>query len=150
MKEYKISAISEGTVIDHITPEATFKVIEILNLDKRPDLIISVGNNMSSKQIGKKGIIKISGSFLGADDANKIALIAPNATLNIIKNFKVTEKKQLKIPEKIEGIVKCFNPNCITNVERVPTKFTVTSRDPLKLLCAYCERRMKREDIILL
>ena len=150
MKEYKISAINEGTVIDHITPEATFKVIEILNLDKRPDLIISVGNNMGSKHIGKKGIIKISGSFLGTDDANKIALIAPNATLNIIRNFKVTEKKQLKIPDKIESIVKCFNPNCITNVERIATKFTVTSRNPLKLLCAYCERSMKREDIVLL
>ena len=150
MKEYKISAIREGTVVDHITPESTFKVIEILALDKKPDLIISVGNNMGSKKIGRKGIVKISGAFLGAEEVNKIALIAPNATFNIIKNFKVTEKKQLKIPAKIEGIVKCFNPNCITNIEGIPTMFKVISRSSLKLFCAYCERTMKREDIVLL
>ena len=150
MKEYKISAIREGTVVDHITPESTFKLIEILALDKKPDLIISVGNNMGSKKIGRKGIVKISGAFLGAEEVNKIALIAPNATFNIIKNFKVTEKKQLKIPDKIEGIVKCFNPNCITNIEGIPTKFKVISRNSLKLFCTYCERIMKREDIVLL
>ncbi len=149
MKEYKISAIREGTVIDHITPEATFKVIDILNLAKNNE-IISVANNLQSKKLGKKGIVKIGGKFLGEEEANKIAIIAPNATLNIIKNYKVVGKVRLKIPYKIEGIVRCFNPNCITNFESIITKFKVMSKSPIKLLCNYCERLMKREDIILL
>jgi len=149
VKEYKISAIKEGTVIDHITPESTFKVIEILDLDKNKE-IISVANNLQSSKLGKKGIVKIGSKFLGEEAVNKIAIIAPNATLNIIRDYKVVQKLKLKIPGRIEGTLKCFNPNCITNLEKVDTKFKVTSSNPLKLLCNYCERIMKREDIVLL
>ena len=149
MKEYKISAIKEGTVIDHITPESTFKVIDILDLDKNTE-IISVANNLQSAKLGKKGIVKIGGKFLEERIVNKIALIAPNATLNIIKNYKVIQKFHLKIPDRIEEIVKCFNPNCITNFEKINTKFKVVSKNPIKLLCNYCERLMKKEEIVLL
>ncbi len=149
MKEYKISAIKEGTVIDHITPESTFKVIEILSLNKNTE-VISVANNLKSSRLGEKGIVKIGSKFLEEEEVNKIALIAPNATLNIIKNYKVIEKIKLRIPEKIEGIVRCFNPNCITNFDKMNTKFNVISNGSIKLVCIYCERSMKKQDITLL
>ncbi|MBI2128694.1 aspartate carbamoyltransferase regulatory subunit [Candidatus Woesearchaeota archaeon] len=148
MKQLKVSAIREGTVIDHIPSDVTFKVVEILKLNSVKE-IISVAANLDSKKIGKKGIIKIGGKFLGEEEVNKIALVAPAATLSIIKDFKVVEKNKLTIPKTIEGFVKCFNPNCITNHEEIKTKFHVANQKPLKIRCHYCERAMASNDIVL-
>lgn len=148
MKQLKVSAIREGTVIDHIPSDMTFKIVEILKLDSVKE-IISVAANLDSKRTGKKGIIKIGGRFLGEDEVNKIALLAPIATLNIIKDFKVVEKNKLTIPKTVEGFVKCFNPNCVTNHEEIKTKFHVVSEKPLKIRCHYCERAMGSNDIVL-
>ena len=98
------------------------------------------GQTWMSAKMGKKGIIKVSNKFFQADEINKIALVAPNATLIIIKNFKVSEKKKVQVPDIVEKIVKCFNPNCITNNENVPSKFTVIDKNELKLRCHYCEK----------
>lgn len=149
MKEIRINAIREGTVIDHIPAEYTFKVAEILKITHL-DNVVSVASNLKSRKLGKKGIIKVE--FLDLKDtvAQKIALIAPNATLSTIKNFEVIEKKKLDIPQEIYNIVKCFNPNCITNNEKVKTKFLVESKKPLAIRCYHCERFMTKEDIELL
>jgi len=149
-KELNVSAIKEGSVIDHIPSNATLKVVDILDL-KGIRGIISVATNLVSKSMGKKGIIKISGKDLTKEEVDKIALIAPNATVNIIKNYDVMQKLKVAIPTTINKIIKCSNPNCITNNEKnILTKFYVLNKDPLKVRCHYCERNMEKEDISLL
>jgi|TARA_B100001964_G_C14238000_1_gene603481 aspartate carbamoyltransferase regulatory subunit len=149
-KELSVSAIKEGTVIDHIPSNATLKVVEILDL-KGIRSIISVATNLTSKTMGKKGIIKIGGKNLTKEEVDKIALIAPNATVNIIKNYDVKKKIKVSIPSTINKIIKCSNPNCVTNNEKnVATKFYVLNKAPLKVRCHYCERNMDKEDISLL
>jgi len=149
-KELTVSAIKEGSVIDHIPSNTTLKVVDILDL-KGIRGIISIATNLTSKTMGKKGIIKISGKDLTKEEVDKIALIAPNATVNIIKNYYVKQKIKVAIPSTIYKIIKCSNPNCITNNERnITTKFYVLDKDPLKVRCHYCERNMDKEDISLL
>ena len=142
----KVSAIKEGTVIDHIPAKNLFKVIAILGLD-HIDNQITFGTNLDSEKLGAKAIIKVSDIFFENNEINKIALIAPNAKLNIIKDYEVVEKKVVEIPESIKGIVKCFNPKCITNKEIVTTCFKVVSKDSLALKCHYCEKITSAEEI---
>ena len=133
-KELKVSAIKEGTVIDHIPAKNLFKVISILGLEKIPNAI-TFGTNLESKKLGRKSIIKVADRFFEDDEINKIALVAPEAKLNIIKDYKVVEKRVVSLPDEIAGYVRCFNPKCITNHEDVLTRFTVVSRSPLELKC---------------
>ena len=100
------------------------------------------------KKYGKKGIIKVRDKFFKSGEINKIALAAPTATLIVIKNFKVTEKKKVKIPDSVVGIVKCFNPNCITNHEQIITRFKVLDKENLSLLCHYCEKITVKNNIV--
>ena len=145
-KTLKISGIEEGTVIDHITTENTFKVAEFLNL-KGSENIVTVGLNLGSKRLGKKGLIKIGNRFLNKDEVDKIALVAPNAKINIIRGYEVKEKFSVEIPKMITGTMKCPNPKCITNDQPVVTRFYVLKKDPLKMRCHYCERSIGRDDI---
>ena len=139
-KQLKVSAIKNGTVLDHIPADQLFKVIDILGL-KSCDKPMTYGTNLDSKLLGKKAILKISDTFFEDEDINKITLIAPQAKINIIHNFEVVEKRVLSIPPKIEGIVKCMNPVCITNHQPVKTLFTtITDNKDLRLLCHYCEK----------
>jgi aspartate carbamoyltransferase regulatory subunit len=135
----KVSAIKEGTVIDHIPAKNLFKVISILGLDLIGNQI-TFGANLESGKLGAKAIIKVSDKFFEDDEINKIALIAPHAKLNIIRDYLVVEKKVVETPDSISGIVKCFNPKCITNNERITTWFKVVSKDPISLKCKYCEK----------
>jgi len=146
-KELVVSAIENGTVIDHIPTHSVFQVINILNLNKIPDQIL-IGDNLDSQKYGKKGIIKVSNIFFELDEINKIALVAPKATLIVIKNYQVVEKKNVSIPDSINNFVKCFNPNCITNHENVPTKFNVISKDDVKLKCIYCEKITEQSNMV--
>ena len=139
-RELVVSAIENGTVIDHIPAGEVYKVVKILNLDMYEDEVL-IGTNLSSKKYGKKGIIKVKNKFFAETDVNKVALIAPNATLIIIKDYEVVEKRHLSIPDTIKQIVKCINPNCITNIEdNIETNFRVVDNEPLKLQCHYCEK----------
>ena len=137
--ELKVNAIENGSVIDHIPQKSVFQVIRILGLDTFENQIL-FGTNLDSEKYGKKGIIKVSNRFFEPAEINKIALVAPTATLIVIKDYKVVEKKQVEIPDEIRNIVKCFNPNCITNNENVSSKFTVIDKKDLKLRCHYCEK----------
>lgn len=147
-QEMSVSAIRNGTVIDHIKSDATFQVAQILQVD-REDHMVTVAVNLASDMLGKKGIIKIENRELTPDEVNKIALLAPEATLNIISNFKVVDKFRVKLPETIERIVKCFNPRCVTNQQTVETRFQVVDTSPPALRCLYCERVMRGEEILL-
>ncbi len=139
VKELKVSALENGTVIDHIPSKSVFQVIKILNLENYPNQLL-IGVNLESKKFGNKGIIKVHNKFFKKEEINKIALVAPSATLIIIKDFQIIEKTAIQIPNYIEGIVKCFNPNCITNIEKVVTKFNLVPDNEIKLRCHYCEK----------
>jgi len=145
-KELQVSAIENGTVIDHIPCESVFQVIKILNLNDVEDQVL-FGTNLESQKMGKKGIIKVSNKFFEPDEINKIALVAPTATLIIIKDFHVADKKRVEIPDSVEKIVKCFNPNCITNHENVTTLFSVIDKQELRLKCHYCEKITAKDNI---
>jgi len=146
-KELVVSAIENGTVIDHIPTGSVFQVMRILGLDNVENQVL-FGTNLDSRKYGRKGIIKIREKYFEDDEVNKIAIVAPTATLIEIKDYKVSLKKQVKIPENIYNIAKCVNPNCITNHDNIPTKFRVIlSNDELKLKCSYCEKFTHKNNI---
>ena len=139
-KELVVSALENGTVLDHIPAENVYKALRILNL-KGIENQITIGINLNSKQHGKKGIIKIADKFFEDDELNKLALLAPEATVNVIRDFKVVEKKKVELPKEITGIAKCMNPKCVTNHQPITTKFTVNVKgNETSLLCHYCEK----------
>lgn len=148
-KELRISAIREGTVIDHIPAQATFKVLDILNLKEHKG-IVSFATNLKSKSLGKKGIVKVGGRELTKKEVDKISIVAPKATINIIKNYEVIKKSKVEIPEEFYNIIKCSNPNCITNNEKVKTLFHVINKAPLQVNCHHCERVMESNEITLI
>ena len=141
-KELKVAALKNGTVIDHIPADKLFKVVSILHLDSCLNQI-TLANNLDSAKIGSKGLIKISERALAEDETNKIALIAPNAKINIIRDFVVVEKRPLVLPDEIREIAQCSNPNCITNNQPVTTRFHVLKESEEAVLkCHYCEREV--------
>ena len=148
-KELQVSAVENGTVIDHIPAEKLFDVINVLGIQNLENTV-TFGYNLISSQLGKKGIIKLWDKFLKDDEINKLALVAPTAKINIIKDFEVAEKKAVMVPEHVEGIVKCVNPKCITNNEPMATLFHVTDKDNCIVKCHYCEKEQKREEITIL
>ena len=141
-----VSAIQNGTVIDHIPAKNLFKVIQILRLDQI-DNQITFGTNLESKRMGRKAIIKIAGIFFEDEDINRIALVAPDAKLNIIRDYEVVEKKVVVVPDTITGIARCMNPKCITNFEQVTTRFKVVSKKNVALKCHYCEKITNQENL---
>jgi aspartate carbamoyltransferase regulatory subunit len=138
-KELQVSAIENGTVIDHIPAKSVFQVVRILGLESCSEQIL-FGTNLESKKYGRKGIVKVANRFFESEEINKIALAAPTATLIVIKNYQVTEKKRVEIPDHVFKFVKCVNPNCITNHEAIPTKFKVIDKEDIQLQCIYCEK----------
>ncbi len=146
-KELKVTALKNGTVIDHIPSDKLFKVASILQVEKC-DSQVTLGNNLESKRLGSKGIIKISDRFFEESETNKIALLAPNAKINIIRDYEVVEKRPLSLPEEVLDIVQCGNPNCITNHQSVLTRFNVMDEEnEIRLKCRYCEREMKLGEV---
>jgi aspartate carbamoyltransferase regulatory subunit len=145
-KQMSVSAIQNGTVIDHVPSKSLFKVIQILGLDHISNQI-TFGTNLESKKLGKKAIIKISDKFFEDSDINRIALVAPDAKLNIIRDYEVVEKKVVQVPDDIVGIAKCMNPKCITNFEPVTTRFKVVSKKNVVLKCHYCEKITNQENL---
>ena len=149
-KELRVSKIKEGTVIDHIDAGRALNVLKIIGLDGSEGLIIAVVMNVPSRKLGKKDIVKIEGVELKDDQISKIALIAPTATINIIRDYSVAEKIKVKVPSRIEGILRCINPVCISRQPREPIKprFKVISLRPLRIKCEYCGAELSQEDVI--
>ena len=145
-KELQVAALENGTAIDHIPTEELFKVVSLLQLQKI-DHRITIGNNLRSRKMGKKGIIKIADKFFREDEINRIALIAPNVSLNIIKDYEVVEKKEITLPDEIVEIVKCNNPKCITNNEPMKTRFHGIDKEKVILQCHYCELKINKDEI---
>ncbi len=148
-KTLRVSKIKEGTVIDHITGGHALDVIKILGITGRSEGAVTVAMNVPSKRLGMKDMVKVEGRELNSKEVDKIALLAPHATINIIRNYKVAEKERVKLPKVIRGIVRCANPACISNSkEPVQPTFYVEKEDPLRLRCHYCGYIMEKQDVL--
>jgi aspartate carbamoyltransferase regulatory subunit len=137
-----IAKIKKGIVIDHIPEGKAYRIIQVLGLNalaRETGDIIAVGINFESPSMGKKDIIKVENLSLTRDMLNVVALIAPMATITRIEDWKVIEKHKVEIPESVRNVVQCPDRFCITNHEEVPGKFLVVNRNPLTLMCHYCE-----------
>lgn len=148
-KTLLVSRIKEGTVIDHITGGHALDVVKILGITGRTNGIVLIAMHVPSKQLGTKDIVKVEGRELEPEEVDKIALLAPHASINIIRDYKVVDKKCVKLPDVILGTLKCRNPTCITNSnEPVQPKFYVKSQEPLVLRCHYCGYLMEKQGIL--
>lgn len=148
MRAFKVYAIKDGTVIDHIPAGKGLKIVRLLGL-KEGNNIVTLGMRLDSKRHGKKDIVKIEKRELTSQEVNKIAIVAPTATLNIIRNYKIAQKTPVALQDIIEEIIQCANSNCVTNNEQVKTKFILKEKKPIKLLCYFCERTFGVEEITL-
>ncbi|MBO7608178.1 MAG: aspartate carbamoyltransferase regulatory subunit [Paludibacteraceae bacterium] len=148
-KELKVAALKNGTVIDHIPSEKLFKVISILGLEHLPNQV-TFGYNLESKRLGKKAIIKVADKYFTQAEVNKIAITAPSAKINIIKDYEVSKKMELQLPDEIIGTAKCRNPKCITNNEPMLSKFRTIDKSKALLKCFYCERIAQAEELEIL
>jgi aspartate carbamoyltransferase regulatory subunit len=141
MKEFKVTPIRNGTVIDHINMGMALKVLKIIGVKEDVNSTVSVLMHVPSKKAGWKDIVKIEDRELDPKELDRIALISPNATINIIRDYNVAEKFIVEVPNVIKGIMKCSNPGCITNqAEPVEPEFVVESKKPITLRCIYCDR----------
>ena len=147
-RAYKIGYIREGIVIDHLPPKTALKIVDVLGLSRTSTGLLSLGINLDTKKhaSGKKDLIKIERKTLSENELNKIALIAPDAVVNIIKNSRIIRKFKVELPDVIENVIKCGNPNCITHAADV-SKFT---KDKEKLKCHYCEKSFELKELELL
>ena len=147
-EELRIRKIKEGTVIDHITAGHALSVLRILRMTGK-DNVVSIAMNVPSYKLGIKDIVKVENLELSAEEVDKIALIAPKATINIIRNYVVEEKQKTKLAKVIRGIIKCDNIMCISNSkEPIQSTFFLEREDPLKLRCYYCNRILDKSDIL--
>ena len=134
-EELKVKKIKNGTVIDHIPAGHALTVLKILGITGTEGLIIAVLMNVPSKKIEKKDIVKIENMELKREEVSKISLIAPHATINIVRDFRVVKKFVVELPDRIQGLLKCINPTCISRKRNEPieSSFRVVSKMPLKL-----------------
>ena len=144
-QELAVAALRDGTVIDHIPSAALFKAVKILGIENLGGAV-TIGNNLDSKKLGKKGIIKVADVFFPESTLNRIALIVPTAVVNIIRDYEVVEKFPVTLPDTIVGIVKCGNPKCITNNEPRRTRFHVIDREDVTISCHYCSQAVRSID----
>lgn len=148
--ELKVTKIRNGTVIDHIQPGLSPTVLRILQIDESfPHTVITAMNVASATmEPGSKDVVKVENKKLSGQVLDKIAIVSPHATVNIIEDFQVKEKKKVKLPANLEGIVKCPNRNCITNSDEGVTSYFITeNEDPVLLRCHYCEDLVSQEEV---
>ena len=136
-----VRRIKDGTVIDHLKAGKGLQVLNALGINGSDGSVITIALNVPSAKISKKDIIKVENRFLKDDDTNKLALISPEATVNIIKDYKLVEKRRVTLPNKIERIFRCSNPDCISNSnEKIESIMDVVDKTGLILRCKYCTR----------
>ncbi|MFX1579181.1 MAG: aspartate carbamoyltransferase regulatory subunit [Promethearchaeota archaeon] len=149
-EKIRIVKIHDGTVIDHIRAGKALEVLKILGITGQEGNIVSLAMNINSSRIEKKDIVKVEHRFLKEEEVDRIALVAPEATINLIEDFKIIKKTRVELPETITGVFECPNQRCVTNKEREPirSKYEVVSKKPLLLKCLYCWTMVEEQDII--
>jgi len=148
-KTLRVTKIRDGTVIDHITSGHALDVVKIMGITGRTGGVVTVAMNVPSKKLGVKDMVKVEGRELNSKEVDKIALLAPHATINIVRDYKVVEKQLVKLPSAIRGTVKCANPACVSNSsEPIQSTFYVEREEPLRLRCHYCGYIMEKQDVL--
>ena len=148
-KAMQVSALCNGTVIDHIPADKLFAVVNLLNIaDMKHN--VTIGNNLDSKKLGKKGLIKVADKYFTDEEVSRISLVAPNVVLNTIQDYRVVDKREVKMPSLLRNIVKCSNPNCITNNEPTGTIFHLVDSEKGTIRCHYCEKEINVKKIELI
>lgn len=147
MRELIVSKIKDGTVIDHIPSGKALDVLKVLGISGKEGHRVAIVINVESSKLGRKDIVKIEGRFLSKDETDIIALIAPTATINIIKNFDVVEKRKVSLPRFISGLIRCPNVTCITRHEGIETNFEILSAG-LRAKCSYCGVELSYSEFI--
>lgn len=146
-QELAVAALRDGTVIDHIPSHSVFKAVRILGLEDLHDAAhpVTIGFNLPSSRMGTKGIIKVAGTSYPPEVIDRIAIIAPTARINTIRDYAVVDKRSVRLPDRVVGLVRCDNPKCITNNEPMDTVFEVVDRSSdaegvpvVTLRCHYC------------
>lgn len=144
-KQLQVEAIEQGTVIDHIPANIGIQVLKLFGFDQSGERI-TMGLNLPSSAMGAKDILKAENTFISEEQAQKLALYAPKATVNQIQDYKVVKKLNLTLPQKVVGVFTCPNANCITHNEPVDSRFSVlTQKDEIRLKCTYCEKTFDRD-----
>ncbi len=146
MKELVVNKIREGTVIDHINAGKALLVLKILGIDVGTELTVSMAMNVPSSKMGKKDILKVEGMYISEEELSKIALISPNATINLIKDYEIERKFKVKPPEVVDDVLKCPNPMCVSNVEREPVRprfYVKIEENEVSARCHYCGGKIK-------
>jgi aspartate carbamoyltransferase regulatory subunit len=142
--ELKVRPITNGTVIDHIAGGQALNVLKILGISGTTDATVSVLMNVKSKKLGKKDIVKVEDRELKDEEVDRIALIAPDATINIIRDFNVVEKRSVDLPNEVVGVIRCQNPSCISNTsEPIKSRMLIKAKKPVVLRCVYCEQPIR-------
>jgi aspartate carbamoyltransferase regulatory subunit len=144
----QVAALRHGTVVDHLNAGMALKALEILGFPKKGAALLGIG--LESEKMGRKDILKLENVELTPSEIDKLAVFGPQATVSFIRDYKVTLKVNVKLPEVIAGILQCPNPNCISNHERIETRFKVETAKPLHVRCHYCERRLRESEFVLL
>lgn len=142
-KKLQVEAIEQGSVIDHIPAHQGIKILKFFKFTQTNEKV-TVGLNLSTKSGEGKDLIKIENTFFNDQQANQLALFAPNATINQIKDFKVVNKFSVQLPSSFVGVLTCPNSNCISHNEPVKSRFYVQQNSTLKLKCHYCEKAFER------
>lgn len=145
-KDLLVAALENGTVIDHIPTQKLFTVATLLQLDKEPAQVL-IGNNLSSKCMASKGLIKVANRFYSDEEISRLAVVCPNIRLCLIRDYSVVEKKEVTLPEQLTDVIRCANPVCITNNEPMKTVFYVVGGDRRKVKCRYCGKEQCIDDI---
>ena len=144
--ELLVAALENGTVIDHIPSELVFTIASLLELEKLGSSV-TIGYNLHSSKLGKKGIIKVADKFFTDEEISRLSIVAPNVVLSVIRDYDVVEKKEVITPDELHGIVRCGNPKCITNNEPMNTFFHVVDKSAGTLKCHYCEKEQNKSQV---
>jgi len=146
----RVTAINNGTVIDHLPAGTAMAVLRMLGLDTGRSSPITLAMNVPSSKLGAKDIIKIEDRELTHDELDRLAIIAPHASVSIIRAYVRAEKREVTLGEELVNIARCTFSNCITTNPREPLshRLSVVSEDPLHLRCRYCGRSQDMDAIV--
>jgi len=144
-----VRRIKDGTVIDHIEAGKALVVLRVIDITGKDGNVITVALNVPSNKHIKKDIVKIENRFLMKYETDKLALIAPRATINIIKDYKLVEKRKIQLPDSIVGIFRCPNLKCISNSEEdITSTLDIVDKQNIILECRYCARTLTINDLV--
>jgi aspartate carbamoyltransferase regulatory subunit len=144
-----VRRIKDGTVVDHIENGKALIVLRVLDITGREGNVVTVALNVPSSKHMKKDIIKVENKFLEKVETDKLALIAPHATINIIRDYKLVEKRKINLPDSIIGIFNCPNLNCVTNSEEdIRSTIDIIDKEKILLRCKYCARTITIDEIV--